>query len=129
MGVQKLMDQKYFLVFVLVVVILYDAAVVDHVWSGPGALEAVQTPAAITSTNSFSILLLTISLGVKISPPSPGAAVEAARRRPLLQIVPCALQRGQLVSNRSIAKVDHAFCLFRLLTSSSLLFVKAIIKK
>ena len=70
MGVQKLMDQKYFLVIVLVVVILYNAVVADsfpsqgsknfygHVWSGPGALEAVQTPAAITSKNSFSILLL-----------------------------------------------------------------------
>ena len=58
--------------FVLVVVILYDAVVVDsfpsqgsknfygHAWSGPGALEVVQTPPAITSTNSFSILLLLI---------------------------------------------------------------------
>ena len=94
MGVQTLMDQKYFLVFVLVVVILYDAVVVDsfpsqgpkkffgHAWSGLGALEADQTPAAITSTNSFSILLLlmltmllalmllwTISLGAESSRP------------------------------------------------------------
>ena len=93
-GRSEIDGSKIFSFFVLVVVILYDAVVVDsfpsqgsknfygHAWSGPGALEAVQTPAAITSTNSFSILLLlmltmllalmllwTISLGAESSRP------------------------------------------------------------